>query len=74
MIHLSATVEIEQQAIGLAELPWMVMLLWYLIVMMDMDAAAAAAVIGEGAANNCPGTPEGRAGIKPPLRGYGALI
>jgi hypothetical protein len=46
LIHLSATVEIQQQAIALGELPWMVMLGWYLIVMMNQDAAAAAAVIG----------------------------
>jgi len=46
LIHLSAQVEIQQQAIGLAELPWMVMLGWYLIVMMNMDTAASAVVIG----------------------------
>jgi hypothetical protein len=46
VIHLAAIVEIQQQAIGLAELPWLVMLGWYLIVMMNNDAAAAAAVIG----------------------------
>jgi len=45
-IHLSALVEIQREAIGLAELPWMVMLGWYLIVMMNMDAAASAVVIG----------------------------
>lgn len=46
LIHLSALVEIQQEAIGLAELPWMVILGWYLIVMMNMDAAASAAVMG----------------------------
>lgn len=46
LLHHSATVEIQQQAIGLGELPWLVMLGWYLIVMMNMDAAAAAAIIG----------------------------
>jgi hypothetical protein len=46
LLHHFATVEIQQQAIGLGELPWLVMLGWYLIVMMNMDAAAAAAVIG----------------------------
>ena len=46
MIHLSAIVEIQQQAIGLAELPWLVMLGWYLIVMMNTDAEASAATIG----------------------------
>lgn len=45
LIHLSALVEIQQEAIGLAELPWMVMLGWYLIVMMNMDTAASAVVI-----------------------------
>lgn len=45
LIHLSALVEIQREAIGLAELPWMVMLGCYLIVMMNMDAAAAAVVI-----------------------------
>ena len=46
MIHLSAIVEIQQQAVGLLELPWLVMLGWYLIVMMNMDAAASVAIIG----------------------------
>jgi hypothetical protein len=46
LIHLSAQVEIQQAAIELAELPWMVMLGWYLIVMMNMDSAASAAIIG----------------------------
>jgi hypothetical protein len=46
LIHLSALVEIQQEAIGLAELPWMVMLGWYLIVMMQMDSAASAVIIG----------------------------
>ncbi len=46
LIHLSALVEIQREAIGLAELPWMVMLGWYLIVMMNMDTAASAVVIG----------------------------
>ena len=46
LIHLSALVEIQREAIGLAELPWLVMLGWYLIVMMNMDSAASAVVIG----------------------------
>jgi hypothetical protein len=46
LIHLSALVEIKPEAIGLAELPWMMMLGWYLIVMMNMDAAASAVIIG----------------------------
>jgi hypothetical protein len=46
LIHLSAQVEVQQQAIELEELPWMVMLGWYLIVMMNMDSAGSAAIIG----------------------------
>lgn len=46
LIHLSASVEIQREAIGLAELPWLVMFGWYLIVMMNMDTAASAVVIG----------------------------
>ncbi len=46
LIHLSALVEIQPEAIGLAELPWLVMLGWYLIVMMNMDSAASAVIIG----------------------------
>lgn len=45
LIHLSARVEIEPQAIELAELPWLTMLGWYLIVMMYMDSAAATGVV-----------------------------
>jgi hypothetical protein len=43
LVHLSAKVEIEPTAAGLPELPWLVMLGWYLIVMMYMDSAAVAA-------------------------------
>lgn len=46
LIHLSALVEIQREAIGLAELPWLVMLGWYLIVMLHMGSAAVVAVIG----------------------------
>lgn len=46
LIHLSALVEIQREAIGLAELRWLVMLGWYLIVMMQMDSAAAVAAVG----------------------------
>lgn len=45
LIHLSARVEIEPQAIELAELPWLTMLGWYLIVMMYMDSAASAGAV-----------------------------
>ncbi len=43
VIHLSATVEIQHAASSMPELPWMVMLGLYLIVMMERDGAAAAA-------------------------------
>lgn len=39
LIHLSARVEIQPQAIALGELPWLVMLGWYLIVMLYNDSA-----------------------------------
>ncbi len=43
ILHQSALVEIEPQAANIPELPWMVMLGWYLVVMMQQDSAAAAA-------------------------------
>lgn len=43
LVHLSATVEIEPSAVRMPELPWMVMLGWYLTVMMHMDASVAGA-------------------------------
>jgi hypothetical protein len=49
LIHLAAAVEIEPRAVEIAELPWMVMLGWYLAVMMRSDSsggAAAAAAAG----------------------------
>jgi len=46
LIHLSATVNVEPNALTLPELPWVVMLGWYLIVMMHMDSAAAAGAVG----------------------------
>ena len=39
-LHLSASVEIHDAARKLPELPWLVMLGWYLMVMQQMDAAA----------------------------------
>jgi hypothetical protein len=42
-LHLSATVEIQPNAVSMPELPWIVMLGWYLIVMMNTDAAVIAA-------------------------------
>jgi hypothetical protein len=41
LIHLSAIVEIQPSARRLPELPWIVMLGWYLTVMMHTDSAAA---------------------------------
>ena len=46
MIHLSATIRIEPSAGSMEELPIIVMLGWYLIVMMHSDMAAQAAIIG----------------------------
>jgi len=43
-VHLSATVEIQPDAADVPELPWIVMLGWYLTVMMYMDTAATAAM------------------------------
>jgi hypothetical protein len=43
-VHLSATVAVEPDAAGMPELPWMVMLGWYLMVMIYMDTAATAAM------------------------------
>jgi hypothetical protein len=44
MLRLSSDVEIHDAAKSLAELPWMVMLGWYLTVMMHQDSAGAAIV------------------------------
>jgi hypothetical protein len=45
LLHLSATVEIQPNAVSMAELPLMVTLGCYLIVMMDMDATTATTVV-----------------------------
>jgi hypothetical protein len=42
-VHLSATVEIPPDAAKIPELPWIVMLGWYLTVMMYMDTTSTAA-------------------------------
>lgn len=42
IVHLSAEIDIDPEARKLAELPWIVMLGWYLLVMMHMDSGAAA--------------------------------
>lgn len=42
LVHLTAKVEIQPAAAGLPELPWIVMLGWYLVVMLYMDTASTA--------------------------------
>lgn len=42
VVHLAGAVEIEPRAAKLRELPWLVLLSWYLAVMMNEDAGAAA--------------------------------
>ena len=44
LLHLSAAVEIYTPAKDIAEMPWMVLLGWYLTVMMYRDSTAAAAI------------------------------
>jgi len=46
LLHLSATVDLEPNAVSLPVLPWMVMLGWYLTVMMHLDSATAAGGAG----------------------------
>lgn len=46
IIHLSSVIEIHPLTKNIPELPWMVMLGWYLILMMNMDNAAMISVIG----------------------------
>jgi hypothetical protein len=48
LLHLSATVEIHPSVVTVGELPLMVMLGFYLIVMMHIDASTAAAVAATG--------------------------
>ena len=43
MLHLSSVTEIHPLAKDIPEMPWMVLLGWYLTVMLHMDAAAVAA-------------------------------
>lgn len=43
MLHLSAAVDIQPKAAHIPEIPWMVMLGWYLTLMLHRDSAAAAA-------------------------------
>ena len=46
LIHFSAIVDIEPNAVSMPELPWVIMLGWYLTVMMHMDSAAAVGASG----------------------------
>lgn len=41
LLHLSADVAIRPAAVGMPELPWVLLLGWYLTVMMHVDAASA---------------------------------
>jgi len=43
MLHMSAVTEIHPLAKDVSEMPWMVLLGWYLTVIMHMDSAAVAA-------------------------------
>ena len=43
-VHSSAQVVIQPVALTIPELPWLVILAWYLSILMNQDAAAAAAV------------------------------
>lgn len=49
LFHSSALVEIQPAAANLPELAWMVMLGWYLVIMMQMDSAAASGAVVAGA-------------------------
>jgi hypothetical protein len=46
----STLVTIQPNAAALGELPWLVMLGWYLKIMLDMDAAMVAVVVAAGSA------------------------
>lgn len=45
VVHLSARVEIQPETAGVPELPWIVMLGWYLVLMMHADSAVTVAAI-----------------------------
>jgi hypothetical protein len=45
ILSASSLVTIQPSAAALGELPWLVMLGWYLRVMLDMDAAMVAIVV-----------------------------
>ena len=42
-LHMSSYVDIQPGTASLAELPWMVLLGWYLVILLQQDAAAVAA-------------------------------
>jgi hypothetical protein len=44
LLHQSAKVEVQPSAVGILELPFMMMLGWYLIVMMNADSAIAGSI------------------------------
>jgi hypothetical protein len=44
LLHQSAKVEIQPSAVGILELPFIMMLGWYLIVMMSADSALAGSI------------------------------
>jgi len=48
VIHLAADLEILPEAAKIPELPWMILLGWYLMVMMHMDSGAAGAAAAGG--------------------------
>ena len=45
IVHLSVTVEIQPDAAGMPELPWLVMFGQYLAIMMSMDAVSSAGAV-----------------------------
>ena len=45
LVHLSATVEVQPDAAGMPELPWIIMFGWYLTVMMYMDTASTSGTV-----------------------------
>lgn len=45
LLHMSSGVRIPAQTAEITQMPWMILLGWYLIVMMQMDSAAVAAAV-----------------------------
>lgn len=48
VIHLSAAIEIDPRAVTMPELPWLLMLGWYVILLSHRDSASAAAAAAAG--------------------------